>query len=157
MIMSQASLTSFVLKSLSKSNIMCKFAFFISPPTTFYNIVHQIAIWFLVYAISQHGNKLRKKRIIVDVDYGEMMKSDDSDYYDDEKAIVVLNDDQDLLPQKANVMFSYKRKNFVFFFVLLFFVSAYNSQNFFFYSLTKLEGKDQTFYVLELPNAFDAE
>lgn len=61
-IMSQAALAAVSLKGLSQFNVACKFAFFLFPPTTAYNILHQFAIWLLVYAIRQHGRKLRKTR-----------------------------------------------------------------------------------------------
>lgn len=58
-VMSQTSLASQALKGLTKLNFACKLAFFLSPPTTAYNILHQFAIWLLVYAIRKHANKLR--------------------------------------------------------------------------------------------------
>lgn len=61
-IMSQASLAAVSLKGLSQFNMACKFAFFLFPPTTAYNILHQFAIWLLVYAIRQHGLKIRRTR-----------------------------------------------------------------------------------------------
>ena len=61
-VMSQASLAAVSLKGLSQFNVACKMAFFLFPPTTAYNILHQMAIWLLFYAIRQHGLKLRKTR-----------------------------------------------------------------------------------------------
>ena len=63
-VMSQASLAAVSLKGLSQFNVACKMAFFLFPPTTAYNILHQMAIWLLCYAIRQHGLKLRKTRYI---------------------------------------------------------------------------------------------
>lgn len=86
-IMSQASLAAAALKGLTQFNLACKMAFFMSPPDTFYNIVHQLAIWLLVYAIRQHAIKLRKTRTynFDSADYEiEMMKSeDDFDHNED--------------------------------------------------------------------------
>jgi hypothetical protein len=59
MVMSQASLAAVALQGLTKLNLACKMAFFISPPTTIFNIFHQLAIWLLVYAIRQHAVKIR--------------------------------------------------------------------------------------------------
>jgi len=61
-IMSQASLAAVSLKGLSQFNMACKIAFFLFPPTTAYNILHQLAMWLLVYAIHKHGQKLRRTR-----------------------------------------------------------------------------------------------
>lgn len=62
MIMSQAGLAAAALKGLSQYNFMCKLAFFMSPPTTVFNIAHQLAIWLLVYVVKQHSAKLRRTR-----------------------------------------------------------------------------------------------
>lgn len=62
MLMSQASLAAVALTGLTESNVACKFAFFVSPPTTAYNIVHQLAIWLLVIGIKLHSSKLRRSK-----------------------------------------------------------------------------------------------
>jgi hypothetical protein len=87
MIMSQASLAAAALKGLSQFNMACKFAFFMSPPTTVYNIMHQLAIWMLVYTLRQHAIKLRRTRTSPDDFEIEMMKSDyDNDYEDQDQS-----------------------------------------------------------------------
>lgn len=89
-VMSQASLASVALQGLSSFNFACKIAFFLFPPTTAFNLLHQIAIWLLVYAIRQHGIKLRKTKthnVDADADYevNLMKTSDDSiDFYNTE-------------------------------------------------------------------------
>ena len=62
MVMSQASLASIALKGLTQLTLACKMAFFLAPPTTAYNVLHQVAIWMLCYAISRHGAKIRRVR-----------------------------------------------------------------------------------------------
>lgn len=63
MIMNQTGLATHALKGLSQFNAACKMAFFFSPPTTAYTILHQLAIWLLVYAVRQHARKLRATRL----------------------------------------------------------------------------------------------
>lgn len=58
-IMSQASIAAIGLQSISQLNLGCKISFMLFPPTTAYTFLHQLAIWLLVYAIRQHGIKLR--------------------------------------------------------------------------------------------------
>jgi hypothetical protein len=107
MIMSQASLAAAALKGLSQLNLACKFAFFMSPPTTVYNIVHQLAIWLLVYAIRQHATKLRRTRTFNVESAGdyeiEMMKSD----YDDDDE----DDDQDQSDNEKVIDSDYNEKD----------------------------------------------
>ena len=83
MVMSQASLAAVALSGLSRFNFLCKFSFFLFPPTTAFNILHQFAIWLLCYAIRQHGAKLRKTRTFnadANADYDvNLMNSDDSE------------------------------------------------------------------------------
>jgi hypothetical protein len=96
-IMSQASLAAAALKSLSQFNMACKFAFFMSPPTTVYNIMHQLAIWLLVYAIRQNAIKLRQTRTSADDYEIEMMRSDyDNDYEDRDQSDTEKVIDSDL-------------------------------------------------------------
>lgn len=64
MIMNQTGLAAHALKGLSKFNAACKMAFFFSPPTTAYTILHQLAIWLLVYAVRRHARKLRSTRLV---------------------------------------------------------------------------------------------
>ena len=59
MVMSQASIAAVGLRSISQFNVACKISFMLFPPTTAYTLLHQLAIWLLVYAIRQHGIKLR--------------------------------------------------------------------------------------------------
>ncbi len=58
-VMSQAGLAAVALQGLSKLSIACKISFFLFPPTTAYNLLHQISIWLLFYAIMKHSRKLR--------------------------------------------------------------------------------------------------
>ena len=58
-VMSQAGLAAVALQGLSKLNIACKISFFLFPPTTAYNLLHQLSIWLLFYAIMKHSRKLR--------------------------------------------------------------------------------------------------
>lgn len=58
-IMSQAGLASVALQGLTQLNLACKMAFFLFPPTTLYTLIHQLAIWLLVYCIRKHAIKIR--------------------------------------------------------------------------------------------------
>lgn len=58
-VMSQAGLAAVALQGLSQLNIACKLSFFLFPPTTAYNFLHQICVWLLFYAIFKHSKKLR--------------------------------------------------------------------------------------------------
>ena len=69
MVMSQASLASVALQGLTKLNLACKMAFFLFPPTTIYNVAHQLAIWLLVYAIRKHALKIRALKSFLVVNY----------------------------------------------------------------------------------------
>lgn len=104
MIMSQASLAAAALKGLTQFNLACKMAFFMSPPDTFYNIVHQLAIWLLVYAIREHAIKLRKTKttnsdsadskieMISEDDFDDDDDDDDHEYHSDDDMKVIESD-----------------------------------------------------------------
>ena len=79
-IMSQASIAAMALQSLSQLNLACKVSFMLFPPTTAYTLIHQLAIWLLVYAIRQHGIKLRTTPTHT-ID-------DDADYYEGTRYII---------------------------------------------------------------------
>ena len=94
-VMSQAGLAAFALQGLSHLNLACKLSFMLFPPTTVYNLLHQLAIWLLVYAIRQHGLKLRHTQthnFDEDADYDvhlmqpdlSLISSDDSDDTEDD-------------------------------------------------------------------------
>jgi len=81
-------------------------AFFLFPPTTAYNILHQMAIWLLCYAIRQHGLKIRKTRTFnadADADHEvDLMnsendddESEDSDLFVKYESSVPIDDDDD--------------------------------------------------------------
>ena len=59
-VMSQAGLAAMALQSLSQMNVACKLSFFLFPPTTAYNFLHQMAIWLLVFIVRRHALKLRR-------------------------------------------------------------------------------------------------
>ncbi|CAF0745081.1 unnamed protein product [Brachionus calyciflorus] len=145
-IMSQAGLASVALKGLTKLSIACKIAFFTFPPTTAYNIIHQLYAWLLVYIIRKHAVKLRTTRTI-DL---EDTSSDDENF--------VLNRFQDRsqvpfnvpsypgrakIQKNNNSLFGSKRKNLLVTIWLLILLLCYNSQNLFFYALNKLVDSNQ--------------
>lgn len=159
-VMSQASLASVALKGLTKLSLACKIAFFMFPPTTAYNICHQIYVWLLVYIIRKHATKLRTIRTI-----------DLEDNLSDEDNYMSYNDrfqDRSQVPftlqpypvrSKVNKnesygLFSRKRRNLLVTFFIMVLLFIYNSQNLIFYSLNKLvDASKNTIYFC----AFDEQ
>ena len=87
-VMSQAGVAAVALKGLNQLNLACKVSFFLFPPTTAYNLLHQFAIWLLFYAIRSHSQKLRRQRSLheydcdedYDIDLLDTDEDEDSDY-----------------------------------------------------------------------------
>lgn len=112
-VMSQAGLASVALKGLTQLNLACKMAFFLMPPTTAYNILHQLAVWLLVYAVRKHAIKLRQTKthnFDENADYDvDIMNMDFTDEEEDNYAFERnLYDDSDTMA-KANVQFNTER------------------------------------------------
>jgi hypothetical protein len=131
-IMSQFKLAAVALGQLNKSQFGCKMAFFLFPPTSPYNILHQLAIWFLIYALYKHFKKIRKIKNI-----------DESDDY------LIGNNENELRPGSLNRIKQNGRqmndsclnessKN-IFHCVIIFgLIVAYNAQNLFLYSINEV-------------------
>jgi hypothetical protein len=105
-IMSQARLASFALQGLSELNVACKFSFFLFPPTTAYNLLSQLCIWTLCYAIFKHARKLRStvthdfdRHADYDID---LMSSDD----DDEESSSGNDDEPEKVPYASKLAVS---------------------------------------------------
>lgn len=154
-IMSQTGLASVALKGLTKLNLACKIAFFMFPPTTAYNICHQIYVWLLIHAMRSHARKIRITRT---VDIEDNLSDDESyDRYQDRSQVpftIPRFPVQKMIRTKQKKFNCTKNQNCLAFFLIISLLFIYNSFNLIFYSLNKLvDSKNNTIYFC----AFDED
>ena len=146
-IMSQFQLAAVALGQLNKSQVGCKMAFFLFPPTTPYNILHQYAIWLLIYALNQHSKKIRRIKYVVE---------DGEDYLfaDNHQEFIAINrpstesirpirtaslnlksTNQRATNSRSCGCFKESSKNIVNCILIFILIVLYNAQNLFFYSI----------------------
>lgn len=147
-IMSQAGLASVALKGLTKLNLACKMAFFMFPPTTAYNICHQLYVWLLIHALQTHAVKIRKTRT---VDIEDNFSDDESyDRYQDRSQVpftIPRFPVQQMIRTKQKKFNCAKNRNCLALGFILSLLFIYNSFNLIFYSLNKLvDSKNNTIY-----------
>ncbi|RNA39610.1 hypothetical protein BpHYR1_044265 [Brachionus plicatilis] len=147
-VMSQAGLASVALKGLTKLTFACKMAFFMFPPTTAYNICHQLYVWLLVHALRTHAVKIRKTRT---VDIEDNLSDDESyDRYQDRSQVpftIPRFPVQQMIRSKPKKFNCAKNRNCLALGLILSLLFVYNSLNLVFYSLNKLvDSKNNTIY-----------
>jgi hypothetical protein len=144
-VMSQFKLAAIALGHLNESQFGCKIAFFLFPPTTPYNILHQYSVWLLVYALRQHSKKIRGIRHI------------DDDYeFNDDTEVMTISRPESIRPLRSTGVirkhkiksessnstvcccFEESGKNIFNCILIFFLIVVYNSQNLLFYSLNQL-------------------
>lgn len=160
-IMSQAKLAGLSLGSLNENSFACKVAFTLFAPTSIYNILHQISIWILIYAIFENSKKLRKIKLIDSSLYGIDEDTSTGDYGDYETAMSYydthsLTNDNDGFLRRSNKFksnkndrskrnskifgcFNVKHKNTVYCLSIIVIIMLYNLPNMLFYTLNRLE------------------
>ena len=142
-IMSQFKLAEVALSKLNAYQFGCKVSFFLFPPTTPYNILHQYAVWLLVYALYRHNKKIRiLKNKSIDVDEFLLPEKEHSmRHISKNKHAHNYNTRATSRPSNKSSIcccFEESGKNIFNCIIIFMLIIIYNAQNLFFYSINKV-------------------